>query len=87
MSVLALPLAIALAASGRLHGLVWLAAQIAAAPLLCVGLARLRGGATIFSLAAMMWCGTLMISGKRCHSRGIAPASPASFLSVSSRMP
>jgi hypothetical protein len=62
MSVLALPLAIALAAAGRMHGLIWLAAQIGAAPLLCVGLARLRGGATIFSLAAMMWW-YLMISG------------------------
>jgi len=62
MSVLALPLAIALATSGRMHGLIWLAAQIGAAPLLCVGLARLRGGATIFSLAAMMWW-YLMISG------------------------
>ena len=62
MSVLALPLAIALAASGRAHGLFWLAAQIVAAPLLCVGLARLRGGATLFSLAAMTWW-YLMISG------------------------
>ena len=62
MSVLALPLAIALAAAGRVHGLLWLATQIAAAPLLCVGLARLRGGATIFSLAAMMWW-YLMVSG------------------------
>ena len=62
MSVLALPLAIVLAVSGRAHGLLWLAAQIAAAPLLCVGLARLRGGATMFSLAAMAWW-YLMISG------------------------
>jgi hypothetical protein len=62
MSVLALPLAIALAASGRVHGLSWLALQIAAAPLLCIGLARLRGGATMFSLAAMAWW-YLMISG------------------------
>ncbi len=62
MGVLALPLAIALAASGRVHGLLWLAMQVAAAPLLCVGLARLRGGATMFSLAAMMWW-YLMISG------------------------
>jgi hypothetical protein len=45
-----------------LHGLLWLAAQIAVAPLLCVGLARLRGGATMFSLAAMLWW-YLMISG------------------------
>jgi hypothetical protein len=62
MSVLALPLVIALAIAGRMHGLLWLAAQIAAAPLLCVGLARMRGGATIFSLAAMAWW-YLMISG------------------------
>jgi hypothetical protein len=62
MSLIALPLAIALAAAGRLHGLFWLAAQIAIAPLLCVGLARLRGGATMFSLAAMLWW-YLMISG------------------------
>jgi hypothetical protein len=62
MSVLALPLAIALAAAGRIHGLTWLAIQIVASPLLCVGLARLRGGATIFSLAAMAWW-YLMISG------------------------
>ncbi|HEY6579065.1 MAG TPA: hypothetical protein VIY09_07060 [Rhizomicrobium sp.] len=62
MSLLALPLAIALAAAGRLHGLLWLAAQIAIAPLVCVGLARLRGGATIFSLAAMLWW-YLMVSG------------------------
>jgi hypothetical protein len=62
MGILALPLAIALAASGRAHGLVWLAMQIVAAPLLCVGLARLRGGATMFALAAMTWW-YLMISG------------------------
>ncbi len=62
MSVLALPLAIALAASGRVHGLSWLATQFDAATLLCVGLARLRGGATMFSLAAMAWW-YLMISG------------------------
>jgi hypothetical protein len=62
MSVLALPLGIALAAAGRVHGLIWLAAQILAAPLLCVGLARLRGGATLFSLIAMAWW-YLMISG------------------------
>ena len=62
MSLIALPLIITLAALGRLHGLVWLAAQIAIAPLLCVGLARLRGGATIFSLTAMLWW-YLMISG------------------------
>lgn len=62
MSVLALPLALSLAASGRVHGLAWLAIQIVVAPLLCVGLARLRGGATIFSLVAMAWW-YLMISG------------------------
>jgi hypothetical protein len=53
---------IALATTGGLHGLLWLAAQVAIAPLLCVGLARLRGGATMFSLAAMLWW-YLMISG------------------------
>jgi hypothetical protein len=62
MSALALPLAIALAVSGRPHGLFWLAAQIAVAPLLCAALARLRGGATMFALAAMAWW-YLMISG------------------------
>ncbi|HWA92133.1 MAG TPA: hypothetical protein VG889_19000 [Rhizomicrobium sp.] len=62
MSVLALPLAVALAASGRVQGLAWLATQIVAAPLLCVGLARLRGGATAFSLLAMAWW-YLMVSG------------------------
>jgi hypothetical protein len=62
MSILALPLALALAAGGRVHGLAWLAIQIAAAPLLCVGLARVRGGATMFSLVAMGWW-YLMISG------------------------
>jgi len=53
---------IALAAGGRVHGLAWLAMQIAAAPLLCLALARLRGGATLFSLVAMVWW-YLMISG------------------------
>lgn len=62
MSILALPLTLALAATGRVHGLTWLAIQIVAAPLLCVGLARLRGGATMFSLAAMAWW-YLMVSG------------------------
>lgn len=62
MTALAVPLAIALAAAGRLNGLIWLVIQIVAAPLLCVGIARLRGGATIFSLAAMLWW-YLMISG------------------------
>lgn len=62
MALLALPLVLVLAASGRVHGLVWLGTQIAAAPLLCVGLARVRGGATIFSLLAMAWW-YLMISG------------------------
>jgi hypothetical protein len=62
MSVLALPLAITLAGSGRVHGLAWLGIQIVAAALLCVGLARLRGGATLFSLIAMAWW-YLMISG------------------------
>jgi hypothetical protein len=62
MCLFALPLMIALVAAGRVHGLAWLGAQIAIAPLLCVGLARLRGGATIFSLVAMLWW-YLMVSG------------------------
>jgi hypothetical protein len=62
MSILALPLALALGASGRVQGLAWLATQIVAAPLLCVGLARLRGGATMFALPAMAWW-YLMVSG------------------------
>jgi hypothetical protein len=62
MSLFALPLVIALAVAGRTHGLTWLALQIAAAPLLCVGLARLRGGATLFSLVAMLWW-YLLVSG------------------------
>jgi hypothetical protein len=62
MSVLALPLTLALATAGRTHGLTWLALQIVAAPLLCVGLARVRGGATMFSLGAMAWW-YLMITG------------------------
>ena len=62
MSIFALPLIVALGLAGRAHGLVWLGVQIAAAPLVCVGLARLRGGATIFSLAAMLWW-YLMVSG------------------------
>ena len=62
MGILALPLAIALAGAGRMHGLEWLGIQIAAAALLCVSLARLRGGATMFSLAAMFWW-YLMVSG------------------------
>ena len=53
---------IALAGAGRTHGLQWLGIQIAVAALLCVGLARLRGGATMFSLAAMFWW-YLMVSG------------------------
>lgn len=62
MSLFALPLIIALVASGRVHGLAWLGTQIVAVPILCVGLARLRGGATIFSLAAMLWW-YMMVSG------------------------
>jgi hypothetical protein len=62
MALLGSPLAIALAGAGRVHGLLWLAAQIVAAPLLCVGLSRLRGGATLFSLVALLWW-YLMISG------------------------
>jgi hypothetical protein len=62
MSILALPVIAGLAAAGRVHGLMWLAIQIVLAPLLCIGLARLRGGATMFSLAAMLWW-YLMVSG------------------------
>ena len=69
MAVLALPLAIALGGAGRLHGLLWLATQIIVAPLLCVGLARLRGGATLFSLVAMLWW-YLMISGNAAVPMG-----------------
>ena len=53
--VLALPLVLAFAASGRTNALAWVAVQVVGAPLLCVALARLRGGATIFSLGAMAW--------------------------------
>jgi hypothetical protein len=69
MSILALPLIVVLAAAARVHGLMWLATQIALAPLLCVGLARLRGGATIFSLAAMAWW-YLMVSGNAAIPMG-----------------
>jgi hypothetical protein len=69
MSVLALPLIVALTAQGRVHGLLWLGAQIVAAPLLCIGLARLRGGATMFSLVAMLWW-YLMISGNATMPAG-----------------
>jgi hypothetical protein len=62
MSIIALPLAVTLVLSGRVHGLLWLATQIVAAPLLCVGLSRLRGGATLFSLVSLLWW-YLMISG------------------------
>jgi hypothetical protein len=62
MALLASPLAIALATMGRVHGLEWLALQILAAPLLCVALAPVRGGATMFSLVAMTWW-YLMVSG------------------------
>jgi hypothetical protein len=62
MAVLALPLIIVLAAAGRAHGLEWLAVQIVVAPILCIVLAPLRGGATMFSLSAMLWW-YLMVSG------------------------
>lgn len=52
---LALPLLLAFAASGRTHALIWVAAQVIGVPLLCVMLARLRGGATTFALGAMAW--------------------------------
>ncbi|HEY3814679.1 MAG TPA: hypothetical protein VGL66_15775 [Caulobacteraceae bacterium] len=61
-AVLALPLILAFAAAGRTNALAWLAIQITAAPLLCVALARLRGGATIFALLSMMWW-YLLVSG------------------------
>ena len=38
-----------------MNALAWVAVQVVGAPLLCVALARLRGGATIFSLGAMAW--------------------------------
>jgi hypothetical protein len=62
MAVLALPLALVFASAGRVHGLTWLGGQILVVPLICVALARLRGGATLFSLAAMAWW-YLLVSG------------------------
>jgi hypothetical protein len=62
VAVLALPLLLAFAAAGRLNALTWLGLQIAAVPLLCVALARLRGGATVFALASMMWW-YMLVSG------------------------
>ncbi len=53
--VLALPMILAFAAAGRVNGLEWVGVQVVAAPLLCVALARVRGGATVFSLVAMGW--------------------------------
>jgi hypothetical protein len=53
--VLALPLVLAFAATGRMNALIWAAAQVGGAPLMCVVLARLRGGATVFALGAMVW--------------------------------
>ncbi len=61
-AALALPLILAFAAGGRSNALIWLAAQVALAPLLCVVLARLRGGATVFALASMMWW-YMLVSG------------------------
>jgi hypothetical protein len=53
--VLALPLVLAFAAAGRANALIWAVVQIVGAPLLCVVLARLRGGAMVFALGAMAW--------------------------------
>jgi hypothetical protein len=53
--VLALPLILAFAAAGRTNALIWVGVQVALAPLLCVALARVRGGATVFALGAMGW--------------------------------
>jgi hypothetical protein len=61
-AVLALPLILAFAATARPNALLWLALQITVAPLLCVALSRLRGGATIFSLLAMGWW-YMLVSG------------------------
>jgi hypothetical protein len=62
MAILALPLALVFAAKGQGAGLAWLAVQIVGMPLLCVALARVRGGATLFALAAMVWW-YLLVSG------------------------
>ena len=60
--VLALPLILAFAAGGRTNALEWVGVQVVAAPLLCVALARLRGGATVFALASMAWW-YMLVSG------------------------
>lgn len=62
LAVLALPLALTFASASRTGALSWLAVQVAVAPILCVGLARLPGGATLFSLGAMVWW-YLLVSG------------------------
>jgi hypothetical protein len=62
MAVLALPLGLAFASSGRINALAWLGVQVLGVPLLCVALGRLRGGATLFSLAAMAWW-YMLVSG------------------------
>ena len=61
-AVLALPLILAFAAAGRTNALEWVGVQVVAAPLLCVALARLRGGATVFALGSMMWW-YMLVSG------------------------
>ncbi|WP_163260438.1 hypothetical protein [Caulobacter sp. 17J65-9] len=58
--VLALPSVLAFAVAGRTNALIWVAAQVVAAPLLCVIAARFRGGATVYSLVAMAWWYTLV---------------------------
>lgn len=60
--VLALPLVLAFAPTGRTNALTWAAAQVVAAPLICVVLARLRNGATVFGLGAMGWW-YMLVSG------------------------
>lgn len=62
MTVLALPLLLSLLVAGSWRGLGWLGIQILAGGGLCVGLGRLRGGATLFSLAALVWW-YLLVSG------------------------
>jgi hypothetical protein len=61
-AALALPLLLAFAAAGRSNALIWVAAQVVGAAFACVALARVRGGATVFSLAAMGWW-YMLVSG------------------------
>jgi hypothetical protein len=62
MGLLALPEAIAFAANRRFDALIWLGVQVLFVPLLCIGIARLRSGAALFSLAGAAWW-YMMVSG------------------------